>query len=109
MSNVYKPCRDLLKVEKIVEEEVKKVGSVLIPVDYNKTHTSLARGTVKMVGPGYTNVNGVFITSVYKKGQVVVFKDHPNLDKVMDDDGKQFTLIPSAEIVAVYGEPESED
>lgn len=96
---MIKPQRDLIKVLVQEDEDNRKTESgIYLPV-MEKTFKDLATAVVHDVGPGYVNVNGVVITSPFKPGDVVMFKNHPNLDKVFDQ-SQHFLLVPSAEVCA---------
>ena len=96
------PQRDLVKVL-VKEEEDKKTDSGIWIAKGETGPKDLAVGVVELVGPGYINVNGIKITSPYSPGDVVMFKNHPNLDKVFDR-GQHYLLVPSAEVCALVVE-----
>lgn len=102
---MIKPQRDQLKV-KVKEDEDKVIGSFIIP-KMEKTHKDLATAEVVAVGPGFVSIYGHLVKPDYEVGDVVMFKNHPNLDKILDK-GVEYLLVPNAEICAtVEDEPVS--
>lgn len=100
---MIRPMRDLLKVLVKEEEEEKKTASgIYLPDTIGKGDPAkpLVQGLVVDVGPGYTNPYGQVVTSDYVEGDVVMFKNHPLLDKVFDE-GQSYLLVPSAEVCAL--------
>lgn len=95
---MIRPARDLIKVKVRETEEKKTVSGIYLPTP-EENFKNLATADVVDVGPGYVNIQGIYIESAYAVGDVVMFKNHPNLDKVFDN-GDYFLLVPSAEVCA---------
>lgn len=103
---MIKPQRDLLKVLLEEKEEAVLPSGIVLPNYEEPGGKPLATGTVVAVGEGYWNVHGNYVESQFLPGDRVMFKNHPLLDKVLDN-GVHYLLVPSAEVCATVEDDEN--
>ncbi len=97
----YWPARDQILVRKVDPPE-QRVGSIIM-MYADKPKNNLTHAVVERVGRGYLNQHGVPIKSMFKEGDIVVFKLHNQVDEVMENGVTKY-LLTSAEVVATAEE-----